>query len=138
MERYTESQTWVIVFDRCYGNHWWKFLLHPAFQHVHLVKDNRDYALMVNSFQHVMAIKEYPNTLESFLTQEIQQNPTAILQYTVHYGAHYKPGYIEPLTCVSVAKRLLGIRSRLLTPKALYHELIKAGAIIIKPYTITK
>ncbi len=137
MERYTDSQTWVIVFDRCYGRHWWKFLLHPAFQHVHLVKDNRDYALMVNSFQHVMAIKEYPNTLESFLTQEIEQNPTAILQYTVHYGAYYKPNYLEPLTCVSVAKRLLGIRSRLLTPKALYHELIKAGALVIKPYTVT-
>lgn len=135
MERFTDSQTWLVVFDRCYGlkRRWW---LHPAFQHVHLLRDNRDQCLMVNSFAHVMAIREYPNTLEDILQQELLQNPTAILQYTIHYGSHYRPGFIEPLTCVSVAKRILGIRRRLLTPKQLYHELIRAGALVIKPYQV--
>lgn len=138
MERYTDSQTWVIVFDRSYGaRKWWHCFLHPQFQHVHLLRDNRDYCLMINSFQHVMAVREYPNTLEDIMQQEIAQNVTAILQLTVHYGSHYKPAPLELLTCVSMAKRLLGIRSRLITPKALYHELIKAGAFVIKPYCIT-
>ena len=91
---------------------------------------------MVNSFAHVMAIREYPNTLDDILQQELLQNPTAILQMVVHYGSHYRPGFIEPLTCVSVAKRILGIRRRLLTPKQLYHELIRAGALVIKPYSV--
>lgn len=136
MERYTDSQTWLIVFDKTYGlkRRWW---LHRDFQHVHLIRDNRDFCLMVNSFAHVMAVKEYPNSLVDIVQQEIAQNPTAILQYTVHYGSHYKPAPIELLTCVSVAKRILGIRNRLVTPKQLYHELLKAGAEVIKPYCIT-
>jgi hypothetical protein len=134
MERYTDNQTWYIIFDKSYTKRrWW---LHKDFQHVHLVRDNRDFALMVNSFAHVMAVREYPNSLEDFIAQELSFNPTAILQLTVHYGSHYRPAPIELLTCVSVAKRLLGIRHGK-TPKQLYHELIKAGALVIKGYTIT-
>lgn len=136
MERYTDSQTWFAIFDKCHGKYWWKYLLHPQFQHVHLVRDNRDYALMVNGFAHAMAVREYPNTLEDFLKQEIEQNPTAILQLTVHYHSHYRPFPIEIHSCVSIAKRLLCIRKRIYTPKALYHEMIKAGAVIIKPYVV--
>lgn len=138
MERYTDSQTWYVVFDRSYsGLKWFHLFLHPKFRHVHLLRDNRDFCLMVNSFAHVMAVREYPNTLEDIIQQELAQNPTAILSYTVHYHSHYKPAFIEPLTCVTVAKRILGIRSRLQTPKQLYHEMIKAGATVIKPYCIT-
>lgn len=138
MERYTDTQTWYAVFDKCHGRHWWAHLLHKDFQHVHLLKDSRDNCLMINSFAHCMAIKEYPNTLVDIVQQEIAQNCTAILQMTVHYSSHYKHFPLEPLTCVSVAKRILGIRSRLVTPKALYHEMLRAGAIIVKPYCLTQ
>lgn len=138
MERYKDSQTWYVAFDRSYGGFkWWHSFLHPKFRHVHLFRDNRDCCLVVNSFHHVMAVREYPNTLMDYMQQEIAQNPTAILQLTVHYGSHYKPNHLEPLTCVSVAKRLLGIRNRFVfTPKQLYHELLKAGAEVIKPYCV--
>ncbi len=137
MERFTDSQTWLVVFDKGFTKHWTRFFLHPQFQHVHLLKDNRGFCMMVNSFAHVMGIREYPNTLEDIVQQELEQNPTAILQLTVHYASHYKPAPVEILTCVSVAKRLLGIRTRCITPKALYHELIKAGALVLKPYCVT-
>lgn len=136
MERYTDSHTYYIIFDRCFGRHWWSHFLHPKFQHVHLVRESGDKTLMINSFAHVMAVREYPCSIESFIEQELAQNPTAILQYTVHYGSHYQPAPLELLTCVSVTKRLLGIRKSK-TPKGLYHELIKAGAFVIKGYTIT-
>jgi hypothetical protein len=137
MERFTDNQTWYVVFDRNYGGlKWWHCFMNPKFRHVHLLKENRGHCLMVNSFAHVMAVREYPNSIVDIIQQELAQNPTAILQYTVHYGSHYKQSYIEPLTCVSVVKRILGIRSRLLTPKALYHELIRAGATVIKPYCV--
>ena len=136
MERFVESQTWVVVFDRSHSKHWSRFLLHPKFQHVHLLRDNRDFCLMVNSFAHVMCVREYPNTLEDILQQEAAQAPTAILQMTVHYGSHYRAAPIEILTCVSVAKRLLGIRTRCITPKGLYKEMIKAGATVIIPYCV--
>lgn len=134
MERYTDSQTWLIVFDRSLGNNWWSRVLHPLFGHVHLLRESRGHTLMVNSMAHIMAVREYPNSLPDIIAQEMAQNPTAILQYTVHYGAHYKPAPIELLTCVSVVKRILGIRTRCFTPKGLYHEMIKAGALILKPY----
>ena len=138
MERLTDSQTWIVVFDKAFGGiKWWHFFLHPRFRHVFLVKDNRGYCLMVNSMSQALCIKEYPNSLCDFIQQELAQNPTAILQYTVHYHSHYRPSPIEPITCVSVAKRILGIRTRLFTPKRLYHELIRAGAVVIKPYSIT-
>ena len=136
MERYTDSQTWVIVFDKGYGPiRWFYRLWHKEFQHVHLLRDNRDYCLMVNPFAHCTAIREYPNTLFDIIQQELKQNPTAVLQITTHYGSFYKPAPIELLTCVSMVKRILCINSILvLTPKQLYWELIKAGAIVIKPY----
>lgn len=136
VERYTDSQTWIAVFDRSHGvRRWWHYLLHPQFRHVHMLRDNRGQCLLVNSFLHVMAVREYPNTLEDILQQELEQNPTAILQLTVHYGSHYQPAPLELLTCVSVCKRLLGIR-RGRTPKQLYHEMIRAGAIVIKPFAV--
>lgn len=112
--------------------------MHPKFRHVHLLRDNRDHCLLVNCFQHTMAVREYPNTLEDIVAQELAQEPTAIVQLTVHYGAFYKPLPLELLTCVSIAKRLLCISTRVFTPKQLYHELVKAGATVIKPYTVIK
>lgn len=136
MERFTDSQTWLVVFDRAHGGmKWWHFLLHPSFRHIALWRDINGTAVCVNSLSHVMAIKEYPNSICDIVQQELKQNPTAILQYTVHYGSHYLAMPLEPLTCVSVAKRILGIRGPV-TPKGLYHELIKAGAIALKPYCI--
>lgn len=137
MERFTDSQTWYIIFDKGYGpKGWWDLFLHPKFRHVHIVREINGQAVMVNQFLHALAVREYPNSIEDFITQELNQKPTALLQYTVHYGAHYLPSHIEPLTCVTVAKRILGIRKRILTPKALYHELIKAGAHVILPYCV--
>ena len=137
MERFTDSQTYYVVFDQALGiRKWWHILLHPKFRHVFLMRDNSEGSLVINSMAHVIAIKQYPNSITNLVQQELAQFPTAILQYTVHYGSHYKENYIELLTCVSVVKRILGIRSHLITPKSLYHELLKAGAIAIKPYVV--
>lgn len=136
MERFTDSQTWIVVFDKCHGQAWYRYFLHPKFGHVHLLREINGKCLMVNSFLHVLAVKEYPNTLCEMIQAEAERGVTAMVQFTVHYSSHYRPGYLEPITCVSVAKRILGIRRRLITPKALYHELIRAGALVIKPYVV--
>lgn len=137
MERLTEPQTWFIVFDRSYGGQgWWKPLLHREFQHVLLYRDMGDHVIQYNPLSHATAILVHPFSIDDVLASEIERGVTAILSYTVYYGAIYKRVPIEIHTCVSAAKRLLGIRSRLMTPKALYHELIKAGAHIIKPFAI--
>jgi len=136
MQRYTDSQTWYVVFTPCLGNHWWKYLLHPKFQHVHMIRENRGDCLMVNSFAHCMAVREYPNSVFDIIQQELTQSPTAILQFTVHYGSHYRPFPMEIHSCVTVCKRLLGLRNRILTPKSLYHEMILAGAMVVKPYCV--
>jgi hypothetical protein len=80
----------------------------------------------------------HPMTLEDVVKSELGRGVTAILSHTVYYGGIYKRSYIEPYTCVSAVKRVLGIRSRLFTPKALYFELLKAGALPIKHACITR
>ena len=138
MERLTDPQTWYVVLDRSHeGRGWWKPFLHKQFQHVILYCDMGGFIIQYNPLSHATAIMKHEISMEALLLHEVQRGVTAILSYTVYYGAIYKRAYIEPYTCVSAAKRLLGIRSRLFTPKALYHELIRAGALVIKPYCIT-
>lgn len=135
MERFVEAQTWVIMFGPSMsGLRWWHLVLPRQFRHVSLARDINGKCLSVNPLAHVMAIKEYDETLLEFVQRQAPYS-TAILQYTVFYGAHYRPACIEPLTCVSMAKRLLGIRKRLVTPKGLYRELLRAGALTLKPWT---
>lgn len=138
LERYTDSQTWYVIFDRSTGTRkWWSWFLHRDFQHVHVVRECGDSTLMINSFLHCMAAKEYPCDIFNFMQQELAQDPTAVLMITVHYGAHYKPMPLDLLTCVSVVKRLLCIRSRAITPMQLYRELLRAGATVVKPHCVT-
>lgn len=138
MERLTEPQTWFVVFDRSYGGlGWWKPFISKKFQHIILFRDMGGYVLQYNTLSHMTGILIHPFSIDDVLASEIERGVTAILSHTVYYGALYKRCYIEPHTCVSGAKRLLGIRSRLITPKALYHELIKAGAHVIKPYCVS-
>jgi hypothetical protein len=135
MERYTDVKIFYIVFDKAHTRYWFRGLVHPKFQHVHLLTATGDgRTLMVNPMSHCLAVREYDNSIVDIVHQEINQHCTAVLQFTVYYGALYRPAIFEPISCVSVCKRVLGIRRRLLTPYQLYKELLKAGALAIKPY----
>ena len=142
MERLTNTQIYYVVFDKCHGKEWWDWFLHPRFQHVRMYTasgggHNHSGHIAINPLAHTLSIADNAISVTDMISHEIEQGCTAVLQFTVHYGACYKYAHVEPLTCVSLAKRVLCIRRRwLLTPKALYHELIKAGAVVIKPYTI--
>lgn len=135
MERYTDSITWYVVFDKCYARRWWSYFLHKDFGHVHLWRQAQNQSIMINLLSHAMCVRHCDQTIEQAIENELAHGCTAILSHTVHYSAFYKPRPLEPITCVSVAKRLLCI-SKPITPKQLYHEMIEAGATIIKPFTI--
>lgn len=141
MERPTETQTWFVVFDRSHGrNAWWKPFTHKKFQHVYLFREFREFrelTMQFNPLSHLTAIMVHDVGVMDVINGEIERGVTAILSYTVYSGAVYKTAHLEPHTCVSAVKRVLGLRSRLITPKALYHELIKAGAHVVKPYCVT-
>lgn len=136
MERFKDIQTYYVIFDKALGGvKWWHYFLNKDFRHIFLMRSlDSGNTLVINPMIHVISLKEYPNTITNMVSQESAQNATAILQYTVHYSSYYKPAPLELLTCVSVAKRVLGLQNRILTPKRLYHELIKAGAIVLKPF----
>lgn len=135
MERHTEVQTWYVCFDISHAFSWWTIFLHHKFQHIILFKESASGGtIMLNPMSQLLAIKEYDNSIVNIINQEATQGTTAILQYTVYAGAHYRDWIVEPLTCVSVAKKVLGFRRRLITPYGLYKELLRAGAIAIKPY----
>ncbi len=136
MERFTETQIWYIVFDVVHGvKPWWLPFVHERFQHVLLCKEALEGSVVVNPMSHVLSVRHYPNSIVNIVGQEIDAKPTAVLQYAVHYGAHYKPAPLEIITCVTTAKRILGIRNRwIVTPYQLYKELLRAGAIALKPY----
>ena len=134
-ERLTDSITWYVVFDRCHVGRWWSRFLHPKFGHVHLWREAQDKSILVNPLSHAMCIRHCDQTIEQAIENEILHGCTAILQHTVHYGSFYRPKPLELFTCITVAKRLLCI-NKSTTPKQLYHEMIKAGATVIKPFTI--
>lgn len=139
MEKFSESQTWYVVFNKTRGAHrWWKIFLHKDFGHVYAIRESNGGSLLYNYLQHATAISNYDEPVESIIAREIDGGVTAVLALTVHYSSHYLPTPIEILTCVNATKRLLGIRKRIYTPKGLYHEMIKAGAHILKPYCIDK
>lgn len=133
-ERLTDVQTWYVVFDVSRGGSWFAKLLPWDFQHVILFRESAAGSLMLNPMSQLIAVKEYEINIIDVIRQEIEQGVTAVLQYTVYAGAHYKGWPPEPMTCVSIAKKVLGIRAWVFTPYGLYKELLRAGAIAIKPY----
>lgn len=127
MERFTDSQTWYVCFTPSTTRKWYNFLMRPEFKHVMLMREIDDGVLVVNPLQHCLASKIYPTKLVDCISG-------IVLSRTVHYGMIYNPMPIMPMTCVTVACRLLGIRKRIFTPHGLYKELIKSGANVVIPY----
>lgn len=128
MERYTASQTWYVVFDRTTQRKWWSLFLDRDYGHVSLWLGCDDGCVWVNPLSHCVAIKRFESPVEEMLRQEAEQKPTAILARTVNYGMLWKPRLAEPLTCVSVAKRVLGVGGFVFTPKQLHRKLLTIGA----------
>lgn len=134
-ERLTDSITWYVVFDRCHTAPWWSKLLHPKFGHVYLWRDAQNGSILINPLSHALCVRHCDQSIEAAIENEIAHGCTAVLQITVHYGSFYRPKRPELLTCVTLAKRILCIKHGV-TPKGLYHELIMAGATVIKPFAI--
>lgn len=136
MQRFEESQTWLVVFDRSYGApEWWKFLLHRDFKHVRMYQVLDDGYIAADSLRHVMCVRSISKNDTDVIATEARS--TAILCATVHYSGIYKKAPIEIMTCITVAKRILGIHGRWIwTPRGLYRELLKSGAKVVKPWTI--
>jgi hypothetical protein len=134
-ERLTDSITWYVVFDQCHVGRWWSKLLHPKFGHCYLWRQAADGSILINPLSHALCVRHCDQSIEDAIANEIAHNCTAVLCHTVHYGAHYKPRGIEIISCVTIAKRLLCIKKST-TPKQLYFEMLRAGAQVIKPFTI--
>lgn len=119
--KFSESQTWIIAFSAD-APKWWQRLLKDGFKHVRLFKQEGSTYYMLDSLLHAFVFIGY---------SELPDNHKYLVK-VVHYGEHYKPMPLEPLTCVSFVKRVLCIRSRwIITPYQLYKELIRAGAFMI-------
>lgn len=127
MERFTDSRTWYVCFTPSHTKRWWNLFLNTQFQHVMLLTEVEGGVLCVNPLVHCMAIKIYPGEVKNYISG-------IVLSRTVHYGMLYDKMPLMPMTCTTVASRVLGIKKRILTPKKLYDELIKAGANVIIPH----
>lgn len=119
--RFSGSQTWIVAFSAD-APKWWQRFLRDGFKHVRLFKQEGGIYYMFDPLYHAFVFTDY---------SELPSNHTYLVK-VVHYSEHYKPMPIEPLTCVSFAKRVLCIRDRwIITPYQLYKELLKAGAFVI-------
>ena len=135
MQRFTDSQTWYVVFDRSTIKRWWNIFLNEEWRHITLWRDMGDGSLRVDPLAHALAIQHFDMPIDEVIADELRQGCTAILCMTVHYGMLYRKQTPDPFTCVSVAKRLLGINKILFTPHGLYNEMLRAGATAIKAFT---
>lgn len=128
MERFTESQTWFVVFDGSTERRWWNLFLAKDWRHVLLWRQAEEGVICINPLSHVMAVRWMPGKVEHYIQQEIEQQCTAVLSLTVHYSMVYDKQLLDWVSCVSIAKRILGIRKRVVTPYGLYKAMLKAGA----------
>jgi hypothetical protein len=128
MERFTDSQTWFAVFDGSTERRWWNLFLHERWRHVLLWRQLDDGVLCINPLSHVLAVRHYTGAVEHYIGQEIEQKCSAVLSLTVHYSMVYERQLLDWVSCVSIAKRILGIRKRVITPKGLHKAMLKAGA----------
>lgn len=127
MERFTDSRTWYVCFTPSGVKRWWNLFLSTPFQHVALFTEVEGGVMCINPLAHCMAIKIYPGNIKDYLCG-------IVLSRTVHYGMLYQKMPLMPMTCTTVACRILGIKKRILTPKGLYNEMVAAGANIVSPY----
>lgn len=123
---YNESQTWYVCFASSTVSPWYAKLLHPMYRHVYLLSEVEGGVLYVDCMRHALAVSVRPGKIEEYLGNG------AVLCRIVHYGMLYKPAPIRMLSCVSIALMLLGINKRIFTPRGLYKELKRAGALVIR------
>lgn len=135
-ERFNDSLTWYVCFDTNVGRPFLsQRLLHPKFRHVYLWRQAGEGSIMVNPLAQATCIRHCDQPIEKAIENELIHGVSAILQYTVHYAAHYKPRLPMPHYCVTVASRILCVDGAM-TPLGLYKRLVTAGCGIIKPFTI--
>jgi hypothetical protein len=118
--------TWVVVFQDHYdgNNRKWDFLTKKGFRHCYAMCMT-DFGWLVvdplSSWLEIHVIKEGKGDL---IAQAKSDPLSSGLLVTRVMKRKYLPRYL-PMTCVSVVKSLLGLKSRAFTPYGLYKHLME-------------
>lgn len=104
---------------------WWLRLLRPGFRHVMVALYRPGHWVVVNPLAHRMTLDIVPEAAGTDLAAWFRAQGHTVVETTTRRPPRQQAPW-APLTCVEVAKRLLGLRARwVLTPYALYRALGK-------------
>lgn len=117
---------WFVGFGNASHRWWWTRLLRKGFEHVNLYRFDGGETIVVCETIYGLRVEKFNATPLDF-----EEN--VMLSYVPEYSA--KKRKPVSVSCVGVAKSILGIHSMLIfTPSQLHDYLLKHGAQIVKPY----
>lgn len=117
---------------------WFHRFLHKKFRHVYLATpiQGGDKTLLIEPLQWGVRVDEIAAPVDQYIQAAAEGRGNAILHYVA--GNANIDRYIPRglFTCVTAAKSLLAVEGArgVITPLALYKELLIRGATVIKPF----
>ena len=111
---------------------WWAPWTSPGFRHVSLLTFTHGAWILLDPRLSQMELRIFSSDEMNTYVACINVAGGSFLRMPVSVVRCHQP--LSPMYCVTVAKRLLGIQSLAITPKQLYHGLIKRGALKIFKY----
>lgn len=129
-----------ILFKPVANPPWWMKFLRNGMYHCSCIQscvigETRYYVLVENCFNY-MSINACFLTLEQLLDAVDSENMT-IIRYEYEVDPLQRMPYYEPISCVTVIKRLIGMSDwKVQTPYQLYKKLIRNGGTIWDNYLV--
>lgn len=122
---------WLVFFGQCRATAWWARVFRPGWRHVAAAAyfPSADRWLYVDPVAPGLSIEiATPDDFHARY-QDLMTCSTAVLRFA---SQHERGAMPATFYCVGAIKAVLGIRSRALSPRALYDDLVARGAEIRK------
>jgi hypothetical protein len=125
------KREWLIFFSECRSTAWWARVFRPGWRHVAAAAYFAGAERWLYFDPVAPGLHVDVDDGEAFHAryEHLMRTSTAVLRFA---SQHERGAMPATFFCVGAIKALVGIRSRALSPRALYRDLLARGAEIVK------